>query len=332
MASLNDLNASGVTELANWIPEIWSRLVYEEAINKMMWEKYSGPEGSGMPIIIKRDILDGPGDTIHISQLANLSAAGVTGENTLQGQEEKLSTREITVSPEWYRHAVAETKKAKVQINQEFREKARSVLGKWMATKMDDSMWTAASRTGLVGFRVAAIRQIFANDATSTDTIDSSDTFGVEEIRKAVNYLESLNIEKVGGENGYFVMLIHTHQKYRLIKDSEWIAAQRDAALRGEQNPLFTGALGTFGGAVIHSTNSVQRAANGNSPSVQIARAVCLGQEALCRGLGEDIDWSEQITDYGFKRGIAVGAAWQDKVMNEQALVQIVTAAVDPSV
>jgi N4-gp56 family major capsid protein len=331
MTALNDLNANTVTELANWIPEVWSKLVYVEAISKMLWNKYIGEEGSGMPVILKRDVYNGPGDTIRISQLANLTGAGVSGEATLQGNEEQLTLREVTTSPDWYRHAVAETKKAKVQITHDFREKARLVLGRWMAAKMDDSMWTAAQITAASGFTSAAVTSIYGNNATSVDSIDSTDTFGVEEIRKAVTKLQSNNIDKVGGEDGYYIILIHTFQKHNLIKDSEWLSAQREAGPRDPTNPIFSNILGHLGGAVIATTNACPVLTNANSPTVNYARAIAMGAEALCRGLGEDIDWAEEITDYGMKRGIGIGAAWEDKIMNSLALVHIVTAAVDPT-
>jgi len=331
MPSLNDLNANTVSDLTKWIPTIWSLLVYEEAQNRLAWQRYIGDEGSGMPVILKREVLNGPGSTIKISQLANLTGSGVSGESTLQGNEEKLSPRDISVAPEWYRHAVAETHKANVQVTQDFRNKGRLVLGKWMARKMDDSLWTAAAATGAVGWEAGTISVVYGGNATSVNTVDSSDTFGVEEIRKAVNKLEANNIEKIGGEDGMYVILIHTHQKYNLVKDSEWLSAQREGNVRGADNPIFSNALGQFGGAVIATTNSCPRAQNANSPVVYYARAIAMGAEALCRGLGEDISWNEEVTDYGFKRGIATGAAWADAVMNHKALVQIVTAATDPT-
>jgi N4-gp56 family major capsid protein len=326
MAALNDLNANTVTDLAEWIPEIWSKLVHEEAIAKQLWDNYIGSEGSGMPVIMKTELLNNPGDTIRISQLANLTGSGVTGESTLQGNEEKLTLREIVTQPEWARNAVAETHKAKVQINQDFREKARFVLGRWLGLEMDSSLWTAVQQTAAVGFKAQTIDVIYANDATSVNTIDASDTFGVETIRQAVNNLEVKNIDKVGGEDGYYVIFIHPYQKFNLIKDSEWLAANREL---GEMNPIFTNILGVYGGAVIKTTTQCGRAQNANSPAVYYSRAVALGAEALCRGMGEEINWAEQITDYGFKRGIAIGAAWEDKVMNDEAICQIVTASVD---
>jgi len=328
------INANTVTDLTKWIPSVWSRLVYLEAQAQMLWEKYTGEEGSGMPVIRKRDLFNEAGNTIKISQLANLTGAGVSGESTLQGNEEKLSLREITTSPEWYRHAVADTSKADTQITQDFREKARLALGRWMAKKMDTAKWTAAQTLTAAGFTASVITSIYGGDATSVNTIDAADTFSVETIRQGVNKLEANDIDKIGrvnGADGYYVCLINTHQKYTLIKDSEWLTAQREVGPRTPDNPLFSNILGHYGGAVIATTNQCLRTLNANSPTVYTARALMLGAEALCEGLSEDIGWKEQETDYGFVNGIAVKAAWEDKVMNEKAIVHIVTAAEDPT-
>jgi hypothetical protein len=56
-----------------------------------------------------------------------------------------------------------------------------------------------------------------------------------------------------------------------------------------------------------------------------------MGQEALCRGLNEDINWCEQMEDYDFQRGIGIGAAWEDKILSAYALVQVAAACEKPS-
>lgn len=331
MTALNEINANTATDLDKWIPEVWSKFVYLEAQSKMLWSKYIGPEGSGMPVIQKEDVFKKPGDTIRISQLANLTGDGVTGESTLQGNEEKFVIREITTSPLWYRHAVGDTENADTQINQDFRAKAKILLGNWMAQKMDNSIWAASNITAAAGFEASAATVIYGGDATSVNTIESTDEFSVETIRKVVNKLESNNIEKVGGPDGFYIILIHTFQKYSLVTDSEWITAQQEAGPDGNANPIFSNILGHFAGAVIVSTTNCPRTVNANSPTVQTARAVAMGAEALCRGMGENVIWAEQESDYNFKKGVAVNAAWEDKIMTSNALVQIVTAAVDPT-
>ncbi len=336
MANEVTLNTTTTTELTHWIPELWSRKVYEEAKTKMYWNRFAGPEGSGMPVIIKGELLTEPGDTINISQVAHLTGAGVSGESRLRGNEEKLSTKQVQTVPEWYRHAVADTAKASKQINQSFRQKAQAGLSYWMAKKMDASMWTAGRSTAAAGFEGTVVDAIYGNDATSLDTIDSADDFGVEEIRQAAAILAAKDIPAVAipgmpaGE-GYYLMFIHPYQAYTLKKDSEWIANHQSATERGKSNPLFTGALGEIDGVILHSTTQCTLVENDNTPAINTARAICVGQEALCRGLNLDISWAEQVDDYEFEHGIGVAAAWQDLILTANAVVQVVTACIAPS-
>ena len=336
MGNVATLNTNTVTELNYWRPILWSLKVYEEAKTRMFWNRFSGPEGSGMPVIVKSELLTQPGQTINISQLANLTGSGVSGENTLRGNEEQLDIRQVQVSPEWYRHAVADTRKARKQINQDFRMKAQGLLSYWMAKKMDASMWTAARLTTAQGFEAGTITALYSGNATSVNDIDSSDTFAVADIRQAAALLAGLDIDKIAmpgmpaGE-GYFLCFIHPYQAYALKADSEWITNQRNAGPRDGSNPLFTGALGEIDGVIVHETTQCTATANSNSPAVDVAKAIVVGQEALCRGLNEDITWSEQEDDYEFVHGIGVSAAWQDKVLSKNAIVQINSAAVAPS-
>jgi N4-gp56 family major capsid protein len=336
MPTVNELVYNSASDLNYWRPYLWSAKVYEEAKARMFWMRFMGPEGSGMPIILKSELLTQPGQLINISQIANLSAAGVTGESTLRGNEEKLTLRQVQCSPEWYRHAVADTRKAEKQINQDFRMKAQGALSYWMAAKMDTSVWTAARLTSAVGFEAGAVEIIYGNDAAALNHLDAADDFGVEEIRQGAAILEANNVPRVSvpgmpaGE-GYYLCFIHPYQAYSLKKDSEWIANHQNASPRGNDNPLFTGALGEIDGVILHSTTQCSLVNNVASPVIATARAIMVGQEALCRGMNEDVTWSEQIDDYEFQHGIGISAAWQDKVLSSKAIVHIVTAAVKPS-
>ena len=329
------LNTTTAADLNYWRPHLWSMKVYEEAKAKMYWQRFSGPEGSGMPVIVKTELISKAGQLINISQMANLTGAGVTGESTLRGNEEKLSLRQVQITPEWARHAVADTEKAAKQITQDFRLKAKGALSYWLAKKMDTSMWTAGSIATAAGFEAALITIIYGGNATSVNTLDSSDDFGVSEIRKGAAVLEGNDIEKVrvpgmpSGE-GYYICFIHPYQAYSLKQDSEWIDNHQNASERGRDNPLFTGALGEVDGVIVHSTSQCARVLNANSPAIYTATGIMVGQEALCRGLNEDMSWAEQVDDYEFEHGIAVRAAWQDKVLSQEAILQIKTAAIAP--
>lgn len=336
MATVTQLVTSTATTLDYWIPTLWSRKCYEEAKTKMFWNRFSGPEGSGMPIIQKNELLTQPGEIINISRVANLTQAGVSGETPLRGTEEQLTLAQIQVTPEWYRHAVAVTGKATKQITQDFRMKANAGLSYWMAKKMDTSMWTNARQTGSVGFDATAITIVYGNDGTTIDDLDSADTMGVTEIAKAAAVLRSNDIEPVSVAGmpaglGYYLMFIHPNQAYSLKQDTEWVDRHSSAGVRGETNPLFTGALGEIDGVIVHETTQCTRVNNANSPVISTARAIMIGQEAMCRGLNLDISVVTQIDDYEFVQGIGIAAAWDDAILASKAVVQILTSAIAPA-
>jgi N4-gp56 family major capsid protein len=213
---------------------------------------------------------------------------------------------------------------------------SQNLLAYWMAKKMDDSLWAAARQTGSVGFEAATINAIFGGDATTVDNLDASDTFSVAVIRKAATKLIALDATKIrtpdmpAGE-GYFICFIHPYQAYSLKGDSEWVNRYQYAGPKYPDNPLFTGALGEVDGVILLESTQCSTSWNANSPSIRTAQAIMLAAECLARGQEESIVWSEQIDDYEFEHGIGIRAAWEDQILSQEAIVQIYTAAVDPS-
>ena len=330
------MNLTQASDLDYMVPEIWAARVYQEARAQMLWERYTGPEGSAMPVIRKVELLTNPGDTINIQQVRNLTKAGVTSTTRLKGQEEKLVDRQVVLTPDWFRHAVAATVRTDKRITEEFRGMAQNLLAYWMAKKMDDSLWAAARATGSVGFEATTINAIYGGDATTVDTLDASDTFSVAVIRKAATKLIALDATKIrtpdmpAGE-GYFICFIHPYQAYSLKGDSEWVNRYQYAGPKYPDNPLFTGALGEVDGVILLESTQASTTWNANSPSIRTAQALMLAAECLARGQEESIVWSEQIDDYEFEHGIGIRAAWEDLVLSQEALIHIYTAAVDPS-
>jgi N4-gp56 family major capsid protein len=332
---ISQMNATTAADMAEMIPEIYSQKVYQETLGRMYWTRFSGEEGSGMPVIVKRELVDQPGDTIQISQLINLpDDSGVNGEETLMGKEQKLTPRSVTTTPDWKRNAVSETHKVKKQITFAFRDKAQIALGNWMAKKRDSGVWAAALATGNQGWEKAPIAQVFGGGSSDVNDVDPADVFSVELIRRGVakltdNHVARIKLPDMPDGEGYYLCFVNPWQAYSLRKDPDWIANYRSAGERGATNPLFTGAMGEVAGAIVHETTQCSAFANAASPAVTVAGAVMVGAECLCTGEAEDVNWYEEETDYGFRHGIAISAAWEDLVLSSEGIIQIYTAAVD---
>ena len=125
---------------------------------------------------------------------------------------------------------------------------------------------------------------------------------------------------KVNGKE-YYVMFIHPWQAMALKNETAWITAQTYAMPRGEDNPLFTGALGVWDGVIIHETGLIttrySAAAGSDAVAKQwwpdgtnaasysrVARALFCGAQAAVLAWGQLPSWKEKFHDYDYRWGI----------------------------
>ena len=92
--------------------------------------------------------------------------------------------------------------------------------------------------------------------------------------------------------NETYIMIIDQWQARDLIADEKWIAAQQYANVRGEKNPIFSGALGVYDGVVLHQHNRIVRTRTG-SGGTKVGHALFLGAQAAVFALGEEPTWME---------------------------------------
>jgi N4-gp56 family major capsid protein len=272
-----------------------------QAQRQMFWSKFEGPEGSGMPVIRKDDLSKDAGDVIHIQTVKNLTGAGVTGESTLQGNEERLSLTQTDLSIDWFRHAVAISKRSKKRINFDFVvQAAQPLLSYHIAKTMDDAIFTEFG---------TATTALYAGDATSTATLDASDTLSTTTLDKIKTYLDSNLAMPLRLENGnqYYGIIIHPYDAYNLRQDSTWSQAQRDANLRGETNPIFSGALGVYNGMIVYANTGVSNSSNKS-------KCVAFGGETIFRGYGMMPGFVTQLYDYGFEIGVGMEAIYGEQL------------------
>jgi len=291
MTDVVAVNPNTATQVDYAVQELWAKELIMEAEKQMFWKNYEGAQGSGMPIIRKDDLSKQSGDQIHIQTLSNLTGAGVTGVNTLSGNEELLVMGQITVTPAWIRHAVGYNKDAKVKANFELRSTAKNALAYWLADKLDQKHFTAAI-TG-------ATHVMYAGDATSTGTLGAGDSLSCLTLDRVKTVLRKQRALPIKTENGqvYFVIVISPDDAYQLRQDATWKTAQAEANLRGETNPIFTGALGVYNGIIV-------READNSYVTGGKSKCVAFGGEFLANGYAAMPNWNEEEQDYGFVFGV----------------------------
>lgn len=304
-------------DIGNHIPELWGADLYAQAENMTFWNRFQGPEGSTMPIIRKDDLEQDAGDTVKVDLVLALTGAGLTGDTSgslLEGNEEALKFRQMSVVVDSLQHAVRWTKLGKILINHDMRTTALNQLRKWLAGKFDDAIFTELTGAGTA---MPAGNIWAAGDATTRNTIDAADVITLDEISNLKAYAQTeLLIEPLRLEDGeeVFGLALHPYAALSLKKTAEWKQAQREARERGALNPLFTGAVGMYDGVVLYTSNRVPRSNNAAGTPVPVANNVFFGAQALSRAYAYYPDWTEEYFSYGQEQGIATWTVLGNKL------------------
>lgn len=299
-------------DYANSIPDLWSADLYMQADKQTFFHRLEGEPGSGMPVIRVDDLTKEPGDSIKTDIALKLTGSGQTGDTSLlEGNEEKLIIRQASFSVDSLQHAVRWSKKAHVLITHNLRDLAKDELARWYAGQVDNRIFNEL--TGQTGFSTIPTKNKWAaGTATSRATVADTATGGrltLDDISRAKAYFQTeIQGEPIKLEDGQeiFGMVIHPYSALNVkLDDTKWAQAQREAQMRGQDNPLFTGALGMWDGVVLYESSRVPRSLNGNTPDIMVADNVFFGANAITRGWAYYPDWTEQEFSYGQEHGIA---------------------------
>ena len=274
----------------------WARQLWKSGINESYFSKFMGRDSNSI-IHIKEELTKSAGDTIIIPLRMPLVGAGVVGDNILEGNEEALSFRDFAVPLAYVRHATrlkGEFEEKKTQID--LRRESRNAISDWLARYIDlaiFSMYTGTpfpllnAPTDVFPFDIelpSTDRVMFAGSATSEGTITAADKFDTTMIskakRKAIeNEVTAIRPVRVDGQETYVIVIDHW-QARDLRSDPRWIEAQQAANIRGEKNPIFSGAIGKWDGVVVHECGRVPRTATG-AGGIMVGHAILLGAQSM---------------------------------------------------
>jgi len=324
---------TAVSDVQSSIPQVWSRRVLRSHVRNGFWGPFTGPPGSGMPIIQAAELLNNPGDTVNIQVSNPLSGAGVTGDNTtLTGNEEKLTTSSMTCVPVLWRHAVRGWRRAAKKSMIDIREEASLRLSEWGMDKLDNLRFANFLQATNLNGATYAPNIKYGGAATSNATLSTAMTTSVADIRKLRALLANNKAKpfRAAGRDWFFCVL-HPFASLDLQNDAAYNTAVTYALPRAEDNPIFTGAVAAIGGMVIYESFNVPYANGGVGGTVPIQKGIAFGQEAFVEGLDENVTWFEDSFDYGSEWGVAYSFAVQPRRALELSSIQFQTAINIPS-
>jgi len=258
VVAMHAMDSDTNSDLDNNVPEIWEKRMRLDASRKSFWGMLKGGQSSEKPIIEKEDFVNQAGDVIHIQVMSELYGPGITGESTLRGNEDKLSTGQFDVVVDWLRKAVAVTKKVKKEVNFEVMSEARLRLSNWLARELDRQVFSQLlSNTS---------NTLYAGNATSSGSLSDDDTFTTSELDKIKISLDRLgamplSVENTNGQETYhYGVVISEVDEYNLRGDDRWLEAVRHAQARSDNNPIFSGRPVEWNGLLVYTLRGVKAA------------------------------------------------------------------------
>lgn len=341
----------------------WSAKLYHEMIGQSYVGRFMGTSDSSL-IQIKTETQKDAGDKVTFGLRKNLSGDGVSGDDTLEGNEESLSTYSDSVLIDQLRHAVRSSGKMSEQrVPFSVREEARMGLGDWWTERLETAVAnqltgntnqtdlkytgnnaTVAPTTGrlIVGGSETAEASL---SATTTHAIKLADLDKAVAIAKEPSTSGHNRIRpvRVDGKQ-YWVCFLHPYQVYQMRRDASTAGNFFDvqkAALQGgkiSDNPIFTGASFVYNNVIVHEWNYLPVVANSVTAYTSYRRGVFCGAQALAMAFGQGgsankMSWEEELFDYSNQLGVSAGLIFGAKktVFNSIDFSTIVLSGYAPS-
>jgi len=316
----------------------WAKQLAYEVGKEIYFSKFIGDTFESM--IVSKSMPEGKGKDMTFG-LVGYTGTAITGDSALEANEQSLSSHEVVVTTSQRRFGVINAGNfddSKVLYN--YRTEALAQLKRQYAEDHDAQIFDKLTITSGAGafLRADDSASVYAasDPKANLAAADLAIAGDISKLKKMamLGTTKSYKMKpiRVDGKD-YYVLLLHPEAAYDLAQDSTWRNAQQYANIRGEDNPIFSGALGVYDGVIVHEHEGITTAADGGGGSVAYARNLFLGAGAACHAKVDDMSWVEKTFDYGNKLGIAAGqiygVARSTFNSKDYAVMQYLTARTD---
>lgn len=325
--------------------KVWGKRLMREALKETFCSRFMGSSKDSL-LYVKDELNKSAGDQIKYSLRMQLSGAGITGDATLEGNEEELSLYQDSVLIDQLRHAVRSGGRMSEQrVPFSVREEALDGLRDWWADRIDQVFFNqiCGLSTAAANYQgantptqptsaVSNTRILYGGGTTSTTasfTTTSSNSGSIKQVifqlgslDKAVNQAKIATpmIRPIRVEGQYkYVAFLHPNAVRQLkaaplnAATITWYDIMRARAEGGDikMNPIYNGALGEYNGVILHESARIP----GLSTDTNVKFNVFCGAQAACFATGrEDSDqqmkWVEELFDYENKLGVSAAMIW----------------------
>ena len=287
-------------------------------------------------IQVKEDLSKKPGDSVTFALVNRLTDTATTGSDTLEGNEEDVTSRSFRVYVDKRRHAVriSEMQEQKSAIS--LREAGRAVLMDWAQEDTKALIIQAIESINGVKYSSATEAQ---KDAWLVDNVDRVLCGAVKSNTSSLDHSTSLaNIDNTsdkftaaavslmkrmalaartdspkirpvkdeGNGRRYYIIYAHPLCFRDLKNDSTITQAQREVQLQMENSRLFKGGDLLWDNCIIKEVDDMSTLSGVGNGSIDVGRAVLCGAQALAVAYCKRWRTRTKEFDYGDKFGVAV--------------------------
>jgi len=274
--------------------QTWSRDFWKVARNQSFINQFAGSGSNAMVQRVTELTKNNKGTKANITLLADMTGDGITGDFTLEGNEEALRAYDISIELDQLRFAnriAGRMTDQKTVVN--FREQSRDALAYAMADRCDQLAFLTLSGVAYTFKNNGALRTVvggavngqelvdleFASDvsaptaarhrrwdatgglvAGATNAVVAADKISYECIVNLKAYAKDQYIRGIRGAGNQetFHMFVTPQQMADLKLDASFLANVRNAGVRGTTNSLFSGSSSLMvDGVMIHEFRHV---------------------------------------------------------------------------
>ena len=320
--------ASGLT------PQLWDDQFFRDYVRASRYKRYMGTDEAAI-FQLKEDLTKRKGDSVTFALVNELTGNGVTGNNTLKGNEERLGSRSHKLTVDVLRHAVAvddwDVQKSVIDL----RNAAKTQLREWAMKKLRDACTDALGQIDGVNFSASTAAQRNTWTANNSDrvlfglsTSNYNATFATAvgglsageqctpnalSLMKRLAQAASPKVKPVyvkEMDQEWYVVFVNPQSWRDLTEDNPTTnvltLANRDARIRGVDNPLFTGDSLVWDGMIIREIPEIGAIDVSGSAGARIAPVYLCGAQAVGLAWAQRTKSTTDTDDYEFLHGVGV--------------------------
>ncbi len=321
----------------------WRNKFFSEFLRANRFTNYMGASANSV-IHVVEDFMDAPGEKLSIPLITRLKSAGVSGDTALAGAEAALSNYEFKLSVDWRRNAYNLTKKQMNLTGIDLLNAGREFLLNWCMEQLRGGNGAYQGNIdgiidALMSFRPGGVQTRYANATEANKDawlVSNSDrvVFGALKSNfSSLDHSTSLaNIDNTADKmTAALVTLAHTiamdadpHiRPFKINKEEEWYVlfcnsrhfrdlkndttisqANRDARVRGLDNPIFTSGSLVYDGVVIVQVPEIGYITGAGAGGIDVGASFLCGAQAVCAGWGQRPKPIEEVSDFKFRKSI----------------------------